>query len=487
MPPMQPKSLADGDASASLDTPATPAEQRAFGRFALIDLIGRGPTAEAHRAIAIDEPVVPGDLAYVVKLFTGQAANAPFSKAIHESTRGAARLERTNLLEVTDAGIDNGELFVARPYVDGFDLAGLLRRCGQRRVPLPLELGLHIVLSTLRGLDEAYKLVGASTAGDGGLAAAHGAVCPTNILIASDGVVRVSDFGLSRADHALPNADEVLAARAGYMSPEQARREPIDARADIFSVGIVLWELIVGRRCYRPPRAGVGVPVLEQALAAQIVAPPKRGLRREEQLHDVLEHALAVDKTARYESVAAMLADLEGYVVGASHDPGNAQLARWLKRFFGAELATMRHELSVGAAQVRKLPRPEPAPPEPPEIDELPPMRGRLPSDQELTLIECDEDLPQDAQDVLEAARRGDSRPPAHLQADAVEDLAIPSVVPPPLDEEVANEESSLADEAEPASLEDAPKKGSSVVFWIFVVLLFVAALACANLYLRIV
>jgi serine/threonine-protein kinase len=462
---MEPKSLAEGDAPASPDTLAAPTEQRAFGRFALIDLIGRGPTAEAHRAISVDEPVVPGDSAYVVKLFTGQATNVPFAEAILESTRGAVRVERPNLVEVIDAGIDHGELFVARPYVDGFDLAGLLRRCGQRRVPLPLELGLHIVLSTLRGLDEAYKLAGSTTGSDGQLDV-HGAVCPTNILIASDGVVRIADFGLSRADHALPNGDEVFASRAGYMSPEQARREPLDVRADVFSAGIVLWELIVGRRCYRPPRAGVGMPLLEQALAAQIVAPPQRGLRREEQLHDVLEHALAVDKKARYESVAPMLADLEAYVVGASHDPGNAQLARWLKRFFGAELAAMRHALSVGAAVVRKLPRPEPAPAEPVEVEELPPMRGRMPSDQELTLIECDEDLPQDAQDVLEAARRGDSRPPAHLMAPAVEELAPPSVIPPPL--------------------EDAPK-GRSVVFWILVGLLLVAALACANLYLHIV
>ena len=133
-------------------------------------------------------------------------------------------------------------------------------------------------------------------------------------LISFDGEVKVCDFGIARANDAIADSrgasprtssSEAIKGKAGYMSPEHARGEPMDARADVFAAGIVLWELLAGRRMYK---SGDGAPsLLDQARRADIPPLPPLGLPEEDALRAVVAKALAVDRNTRYGSAPAML------------------------------------------------------------------------------------------------------------------------------------------------------------------------------------
>jgi serine/threonine-protein kinase len=373
-----------------------------LSRYTLVELLGRGTTTEVHLALG-EEP--EGLRPYAVKLFVGQSRNPPFAEAILQLSRGALRLERPNVVQIIDAGLEEGQLFLVLEYVDGFDLADLLRRCAQQKVPLPVELGLHIVMSTLRGLEQSYKLVG-------GPSPTHAGVSLTNILIGASGGVKLGDFGMSRADHALRNAKAAFALRAGYMSPEQARGEPIDARTDVFAAGVVLFELLVGRRCYRPPRAGTGAPsLLTQALAADIPPLPSRGRRREAQLYDIVQRALSRRPEHRHPSPSALLHDLEAYALAVEYKASDAQLEKWLSTRFSAELTRRRLVLeeAVGRVFAMKM-QARSRPPDATLLDvsttdqivrtAIPDLDAEPDDVTEMTYIEPDDELPTELRGV---------------------------------------------------------------------------------------
>src|SRR5262249_45896252 len=161
--------------------------------------------------------------------------------------------------------------------------------------PLPIDFSLLIVTETLRALDYAHR-----RHGDDGrpLAVVHRDVSPSNVLVAFDGQIKLCDFGIARANDAHESLPlEAIEGKAGYMSPEQARGEPLDARADVFAAGVILWELLAGRRLYK---ARPGECVLDVARRAEVPALARSGLPEEDALSAIVERALERDRDHRY-------------------------------------------------------------------------------------------------------------------------------------------------------------------------------------------
>ncbi len=325
----------------------SPADQslvlpRAFGRYALFDLIGRGGMAEIY--LARQKIELGGARLCVVKqILPALAGDSRFSEMLVHEAKLAARLNHGNVVQVFDLGREEGRLFIAMEYVEGFDMSGLLSRCSRARVPLPFELAFHVVREALRGLDYAHRRTDDDRAP---LGIVHRDVSPSNLLLSFDGEVKVCDFGIAHANDAVAagsaehEIDQALRGKAGYMSPEHARGEAVDARADVFAAGIVLWELLAGRRMYK---AGDGVASpLEQARRANVPVLPHLGLPAEEELRAVLAKALSVDRDSRYPSAPAMLRDLDDYVARAKLRASALQLGEWLATTFGAEIISRR-------------------------------------------------------------------------------------------------------------------------------------------------
>jgi serine/threonine-protein kinase len=313
---------------------------RKFGRYALFDFIGKGGMAEIFLARAHTD-LGASRLCVVKQILPEFALHPQFADMLIHEAKLAARLSHAHVVQVFDLGREGDQLYIAMEYVEGFDLNALLRRCSQSKVPLPFEFALRIVSDALQGLDYAHR----RTSDEGKpLGIVHRDVSPSNILVSLEGEVKVCDFGIARANDVVlkeddHHMDEAIKGKAGYMSPEHARGEPVDARADVFAVGIVMWELLAGRRMYRKESE---VPLLEQAKRAEIPALPKKGLPLEDKLHAIVSRALSPKAEQRYPTAGAMLRDVEAYMSEAKLVASPLKLGEWLMETFGAELVEQR-------------------------------------------------------------------------------------------------------------------------------------------------
>ncbi|MGH7269786.1 MAG: serine/threonine-protein kinase, partial [Polyangiaceae bacterium] len=330
---------------------------RTSGRYALFDFIGKGGMAEIYLALQKTE-LGPSRRCVVKQIRPDLASDPMFSEMLVHEAKLAARLNHANVVQVLDLGREGERLFIAMEYVEGFDLNDLLRRCSRGKVPLPLELGVHVVREALKGLDYAHRRLD-----DEGtpLGIVHRDVSPSNLLISFDGEVKVCDFGIARANDVIATiADgsaahelgEAIKGKAGYMSPEHARGEAIDARADVFAAGIVLWELASGRRMYR---TGEGKEsLIEQARRGDTPELERRGLPEEDDLRRIIAKALHRDRDARYPSAAAMERDIGDYAIAAKLMPSPLRLGEWLKRTFGEDILDRRRARERATAALER-------------------------------------------------------------------------------------------------------------------------------------
>jgi eukaryotic-like serine/threonine-protein kinase len=334
---------------------------RRLGRYHLFAHIGRGGMADIYLAQAETGFGDARRLVVIKEVLPQLAHGAEFAEMLVSEAKLAARLSHANVVKVEDLGRANGSLFIAMEYVEGLDLRELLRRCARAKVALPVEFSLRIVIEALRGLSFAHR---ARDEGGTHLGIVHRDVSPSNVLLSFEGEVKVCDFGIARANalaDELPQ--ETLAGKAGYMSPEHARGEALDPRADVFAVGIILWELLAGRRLYK---AGEGERLVDVSRAAVIPDLPSHDLPREAELYAIVSRALRVDRKARYATASAMLHDLEEYAAAARMMASQLRFGEWLMNEFGKEVVldrrarerVMRALARGPAAVIEPLPRP---------------------------------------------------------------------------------------------------------------------------------
>ena len=287
-------------------------------------------------------------LAVVKIILPGLSENQRFADMLIQEAKVAARLSHANVVQVFDLGRHDGTLFIAMEYVEGFDLNELLRRCARSHTPLPIPFGLMIVTEALRGLDYAHR-----RSDDSGVSMGivHRDVSPSNVLISFEGEVKLCDFGIARAnDMSELVPEESIQGKAGYMSPEQARGEPIDARSDVFAIGIILWELLSGRKLYKALPGGP--TLLQLARAAAVPALVSHGLPEEKRLHEIVMRALAANPELRFPTAQSMLRELEEYIGLSRQMASPIRLGEWLRESFGDELLEARRARERGARAI---------------------------------------------------------------------------------------------------------------------------------------
>lgn len=349
---------------------------RSFGPYVLFDRIGRGGMAEIFLARRRTTEAGGARRVVVKQILPELSENARFAAALVREAKLAARLTHTNVVQVFDLGEENTNgrrLFIAMEYVEGLDVRELLIRCSRQRVPLPAEFACHIVLETLRALDYAHR-----REDDEGrpLGIVHRDVTPSNVLLSLEGEVKLCDFGIARAmdlagaarDDASsdPRGHDIILGKAGYMSPEQAQGRALDARADLFSAGVMLWEMLAGRRMYQP-RKEAGETVLDLACRGVIPPLPTRGLPAEDELNAWLTKALASDPGDRFGSAAEMRDALEAWVLRARLAASPIRFGEWLTEHFDdvrfRERRAREREAERAALQVETVRTPEPVTP----------------------------------------------------------------------------------------------------------------------------
>jgi serine/threonine-protein kinase len=324
---------------------------RVFGRYVLFDRIGRGGMANIYLARA-DTALGGSRLCVLKQILTELGKDPEFERLLIAEAKLAAQLTHANVVQVFDLGREGDRLFIGMEYVEGFDLNQLLRALSKAKLALPAEFALLIIREVLRALDYAHRVK------DGAgrpLGLVHRDVSPSNVLISFEGEVKLCDFGIARALSAHDGAETAaegvtrtgpkVVGKSAYMSPEHARGDDIDARADVFAAGILLWELCAGRRLYR----GSESEMLEQAQAADVPALPERGLPDHPQLQEVVTRALAADREQRFQSAHEFLRALEDYAVQARLMASQQRFGSFLTEHFGHEIVTLRREREIAA------------------------------------------------------------------------------------------------------------------------------------------
>ncbi|MCC6899796.1 MAG: serine/threonine protein kinase [Polyangiaceae bacterium] len=332
---------------------------RRFGRFVLFDKIGEGGMARIYLGRQSTE--LGGERLVVVKqILPILASSQEFSQLLIEEAKLAAGLSHGNVVQVIDLGREDDVLYIAMEYVEGFDLSDLLKRCSRTKTPLPVEFSILIVIETLRALDYAHRKKDAEGRP---LGVVHRDVSPSNVLVSFDGEVKLCDFGIARAmgvGAELPT--EAIQGKAGYMSPEAAAGGQVDARSDVFAAGVILWELLAGRRLYRGE--GGRPPSLEQARRAEIPDLPARDLPSEGELFAIVKRALARNPDERWPSAREFSRELEDWAGRSGMLASPLRVGEWLMQNFGAEIierrrsrerAAKRHEEASGGTELDSL------------------------------------------------------------------------------------------------------------------------------------
>jgi eukaryotic-like serine/threonine-protein kinase len=307
---------------------------RRLGRFQIIGRLATGGMAEVYLALSGE---LPGfrTLIVVKRILPHLASNRQFIRMFLDEARLAALLDHPNVVRIIEVGHDGEEYFLAMELVQGKPLSAVLRKATRERRPPTPALAAYLIAQAASGLGYAHGL----TDGEGQpLGVVHRDVSPQNVLISFEGAVKLIDFGVARAfgrvAHTSPGG---LKGKIEYMSPEQASAEEVDHRADVFALGVVLWEVLTGKRLFRREtelatmRAIVDDPIPRPSEVADV--PPE--------LEAVVMRALRKRRDARYGSAHEMALALERYAF--SNDGFSPQqVATYMKGLFAPEFLQWR-------------------------------------------------------------------------------------------------------------------------------------------------
>jgi serine/threonine-protein kinase len=228
-----------------------------------------------------------------------------------DEARLAAKVDHPNVVRTDEFGEENGSYYLVLEYVDGCSLAELVRELGKRQRRLGLELAVKIAIDIASGLHAAHE----ATGDDGkALDIVHRDVSPQNILLAFKGHAKLIDFGLAKTRARIEATQQGIVGKIAYMPPEQAHSKPLDRRADIYALGVVLWEMLTTRRLFEAKG--------EFALLAKVrdphVEPPSQFAPNiPKELDRVVMKALAPDANDRYLTAEAFRVDLARAVPAA--------------------------------------------------------------------------------------------------------------------------------------------------------------------------
>jgi serine/threonine protein kinase len=279
------------------------------------------------------------------------AADEKFTEMFIAEAKLTAQLAHPKIAQTLELGTEDKQLFIVMEYIDGFDVLAMLRECAHRQVRVPPEISVYIVKEVLDALDFAHKL-----GGEAGktLGIVHRDVSPSNVLLSKRGDVKLVDFGIA---HAVAQDDQTksgtLKGKYGYMSPEQVLGQTVSPRSDIFASGIVLAEMLMGRRLFA---AANELDVLLMVRDVDLGRLVRFGEHIDDDLASVLRWALRKDPNDRYKDAAAFRDALDEWLFDKRHRIGTAQLAEIVNSLYEDALSRRKQGLEARAQEETAAP-----------------------------------------------------------------------------------------------------------------------------------
>ncbi len=315
-----------------------------FGKYTLIRKLATGGMAELF--LAIQKSVAGFEKLIVIKrILPPLNQDRAFVDMLLHEARVAATLSHPNIVQIFDVGQTDGQFYIAMEHVHGEDLRSIVRQMKKSAlVEFPLEHALAIVLGMCAGLAYAHErrdLDGTQ------LNIVHRDISPQNVVVTFTGDVKIVDFGIAKSDARLGEQTKSgkLKGKVPYMSPEQARGEAVDARSDIFSTGVMLFELTTGKRLFK---GASEYETLKLICERDYPRPTEIRPDYPPELEAIVMKSLAKNREDRFQSAREMQAELESFVRKNQIAVSNVALHQFMQSLFEEKLAAQKEALLQG-------------------------------------------------------------------------------------------------------------------------------------------
>jgi serine/threonine protein kinase len=298
-----------------------------FGKYVLCERIGKGGMADVYRARALEGPRA-GQLVAVKQLKPELASDPGYVELFRQEALVTRRLHHPAVIDVFDAGVEEGRPYLVMDLVDGQNLRQILSQCARRGILLPIDFGAYLAHQLALALDHAHA--GVDREGRP-LGIVHCDVSPSNVFISRLGEVKLGDFGVALTPGATKEARRGAFGKIHYLAPEQLRGGPLTPRTDLFALGAVLFELLTNERAFP---GGTVEEVGDRILSGQLRAPSDVRPEVPFELDALTLHCLVGTPEDRWESAAAFAAS-----IASRYDPAIGTplaIAAVVRGLFGA-------------------------------------------------------------------------------------------------------------------------------------------------------
>jgi serine/threonine-protein kinase len=315
-------------------------------KYQVIERLDAGGMAEVFKGKALSIQGIE-KLVAIKRILPSLTKNPKFVAMFLDEARLSMHLNHANIVQVFDLGVSDNVYFIVMEYVDGVNLRKVLQVSNERNIRIPFEIGTYILIEVLKGLSHAHDKKDASGKP---LNIVHRDISPPNILISISGEVKLVDFGLAKAITQLEMTDPgVIKGKFSYLSPEAVEGAQVDSRADIFSCGIILWELLANRRLFLGKNDYQTVELIRK-----LRIPPlsKFNPDVDAEFEAIVNRALIKDVSQRYQTAREFGDDLSGFLYSRKKKANSFDLQTFIDRLLGDKIM---EERGVGASMISEI------------------------------------------------------------------------------------------------------------------------------------
>src|SRR5215468_6291681 len=282
-------------------------------RYRVVEKLESGGMAEVFRAESEGLQGFRKQVA-IKRVLPHLSSKKKFISMFLDEARLSAQLSHSNCVQVFDIGVGDNAFFIVMEFVDGANLKAIIEHLKKTGRDFPVEAAVHIALELCKGLAYAHELTDQNGTP---LHIVHRDMSPPNVLVTKNGEVKIVDFGLAKANSQLEKSEPgIIKGKFSYLSPEAVMGQEVDARTDIFAVGIILWELLAGQRLFL---GETDFQTVKKVQAAQVPSVTLINKKVPQDLERVVMRALARDPAQRYPTARELGMDLSKFMFHFGH------------------------------------------------------------------------------------------------------------------------------------------------------------------------
>ena len=319
-----------------------------FGKYSVIKKVASGGMADILLSISLS-PTGFGRFVVIKKALAKFSSNSEFNEMFKNEAKVACNLKHKNITPIYEFGIEKDQFFLTMEYISGKNLREITKKIASQRKELGIDNAVYIIKEVAAGLNYAHNAIDSNTGLP--LNIIHRDVSPQNIMVSFDGEIKLIDFGIAKiADTNLTKAGH-LKGKFSYMSPEQAQGEQLDERTDIFCLGVILWEILTGKRLFASENE---MASLKKVRNCNIPSAQKINPKIPTELNDIIMKALSKNKNLRYKTASKFERDLNLFLNKNYAEYSHYNLTFLVKTVYRKEVMQEREKLKIYSSEFKK-------------------------------------------------------------------------------------------------------------------------------------